>query len=47
MEKGRLYSLPQADARAMWAASRWMPEKYRNLLTYMFNRRMWLFAPGK
>jgi NAD(P)-dependent dehydrogenase (short-subunit alcohol dehydrogenase family) len=47
MEKGKLFSLPQADARAMWAASRWMPEKYRNLLTYMFNKRVWLFAPGK
>jgi len=47
MEKGKLYSLPQADARLMWAISRWVPENYRNLLTYLFNRRMWLFAPGR
>jgi short-subunit dehydrogenase len=47
MEKGKLFSLPQADARAMWAISRWMPEKYRNLLTYLFNKRLWLFAPGQ
>jgi NAD(P)-dependent dehydrogenase (short-subunit alcohol dehydrogenase family) len=47
MEKGKLYSLPQADARLMWAISRWMPEKYRNLVTYLFNKRLWLFAPGK
>lgn len=46
MEKGKLYSLPQADARLMWAISRWLPENYRNLLTYLFNRRLWLFAPG-
>lgn len=46
MEKGRLYSLPQADARLMWAISRWMPEQYRNLVTYLFNKRLWLFAPG-
>lgn len=46
MEKGRLFSLPQADARAMWRLSRWMPEKFRNLLTFLFNRRLWLFAPG-
>jgi short-subunit dehydrogenase len=47
MEKGKLFSLPQADARVMWAISRWMPEKYRNLVTYLFNKRLWLFAPGK
>ncbi|MCC6195734.1 MAG: SDR family NAD(P)-dependent oxidoreductase [Burkholderiales bacterium] len=46
MEKGRLFSLPQADAGVMWALSRWMPEKYRRLLTYLFNKRKWLFAPG-
>jgi NADP-dependent 3-hydroxy acid dehydrogenase YdfG len=46
MEKGHLFSLPQADARLMWAISRWMPEKYRNLLTWLYNKRMWLFAPG-
>ncbi|NMG00287.1 SDR family NAD(P)-dependent oxidoreductase [Aromatoleum toluolicum] len=46
MEKGKLYSLPQADARLMWAISRWLPENYRNLLTTLFNRRLWLFAPG-
>lgn len=46
MEKGRLFSLPQADARAMWRLSRWMPEKFRGLLTLLFNKRLWLFAPG-
>lgn len=46
MEKGQLYSLPQADARLMWGITRWMPEKYRNLITYLFNKRLWLFAPG-
>jgi short-subunit dehydrogenase len=47
MEDGKLFSLPQADARLMWAISRWMPEQYRNLLTWLFNKRMWLFAPAK
>ncbi len=47
MESGKLYSLPQADARAMWRAARWMPEKYSKLLTYLYNKRLWLFAPGK
>jgi NAD(P)-dependent dehydrogenase (short-subunit alcohol dehydrogenase family) len=46
MEAGKLYSLPQADARLMWAISRWMPEAYRNLVTYLFNKRLWLFAPA-
>lgn len=46
MENGKLFSLPQADARLMWAISRWMPEQYRNLLTWLFNKRLWLFAPG-
>lgn len=46
MEAGKLYSLPQADARLMWAISRWMPEAYRNLVTWLFNKRLWLFAPG-
>jgi NAD(P)-dependent dehydrogenase (short-subunit alcohol dehydrogenase family) len=46
MEAGKLYSLPQADARLMWALSRWMPEAYRNLVTYLFNKRLWLFAPA-
>jgi len=45
MENGKLFSLPQADARLMWAISRWMPEQYRNLLTWLFNKRLWLFAP--
>jgi hypothetical protein len=36
MEQGRLYSLPQADARVMWAVSRLLPEKYRTLVTYLF-----------
>ena len=26
--------------------SRWMPEKFRGLLTLLFNKRLWLFAPG-
>ena len=47
MEKGKLFSLPQADARVMWVLSRWMPEGFRNLLTYLFNKRLWLFAPAK
>jgi NAD(P)-dependent dehydrogenase (short-subunit alcohol dehydrogenase family) len=47
MEHGKLYSLPQTDARLMWSLSRWMPEKYRNLLTFMFNKRIWLFAPDQ
>jgi len=47
MEKGRLYCVPQPDARVMWALSRWLPERYRNLLTWLFDKRLWLFSPGK
>lgn len=45
MECGKLFSIPQADGRTMWAISRWLPEKYRSLVTYLFNKRLWLFAP--
>ena len=43
MEKRKLYSVPQTDARMMWRIARWLPEQYRNLLTYLFNRRVWVF----
>ena len=44
MTRNKLYSVPQFDARLMWRISRWFPEGYRNLLTYLFNKRLWVFS---
>ena len=44
MVRRELYSIPQRDARVMWRISRWLPERYRSLLRYLFHRRLWVFA---
>jgi len=44
MERRKLYSVPQLDARLMWRFARWLPEKYSDLLTYLFDKRLWVFS---
>ena len=44
MERRKLYSVPQADARLMWCLARWLPERHSDLLTYLFNKRLWVFS---
>ncbi|MGH2359289.1 MAG: SDR family NAD(P)-dependent oxidoreductase [bacterium] len=43
-ERRKLYSGPQADARLMWRCARWLPERYCALLTFLFAKRLWVFA---
>ena len=38
------YSVPQSDARLMWCLARWLPERYSDLLTYLFHKRFWVFS---
>ena len=44
MERRKLYSVPQLDARLMWCFARWWPEKYSALMTYLFDKRLWVFS---
>ena len=43
MAKGRLYDLPQRDARLQWWLSRTFPESFRKLMLYLYRRRLWVF----
>lgn len=46
MAKGRLYDLPQRDAKVQWWISRTFPETFRKLLLYLYRHRLWVFNDG-
>jgi NAD(P)-dependent dehydrogenase (short-subunit alcohol dehydrogenase family) len=45
MARRKLYSVPMRDARTMWRLARYLPESYRNLLLYLYRRKLWIFNP--
>jgi short-subunit dehydrogenase len=43
MARGRMYSLPQRDARANWLLARLFPETFRKIILYMYRHQLWIF----
>jgi short-subunit dehydrogenase len=43
MARGRMYDLPQRDAKFQWWASRAFPETFRKFILYLYRHRLWLF----
>jgi short-subunit dehydrogenase len=43
MARGRMYSLPQRDARANWLLARLLPETFRKIILYMYRHQLWVF----
>jgi NAD(P)-dependent dehydrogenase (short-subunit alcohol dehydrogenase family) len=44
MQKNKLYVMPQLDARWTWRFKRFSPGGYLRLLSYLYNKRKWLYA---
>ncbi len=44
IRKNKLYVMPQADARWVWAIKRWMPENFTKLMTYLYKNRKWIYS---
>jgi NAD(P)-dependent dehydrogenase (short-subunit alcohol dehydrogenase family) len=47
MAHKRLYALPGGDLRAQWLIKRMSPELSRQLMAFLYTRRLWKFAEGK
>ena len=43
MARGRMYDLPQWDARINWWLARTFPESFRRIILYLYRRRLWVF----
>jgi NAD(P)-dependent dehydrogenase (short-subunit alcohol dehydrogenase family) len=43
MARGRMYSLPQRDARTNWLLARLFPETFRKIILYMYRHQLWIF----
>ena len=41
--RGRMYSVPQRDAKINWLLARLFPETFRRVVLYMYRHRLWIF----